>query len=117
MDAELQSLTFSSYYVGNVAKVGIFIQLCGWLGKHDLYPGAMLDSMYFNESEILIEQEMFQQYDHTGSDKNFLNVLNPRYQSTLYCSPPFQMVMNTSAQMMCINLQVLQPTDPEMNML
>ncbi len=53
MDAELQSLMFSSYYAGNVAKGGIFIQLCGWLGTHDLYPGAMLDSMYFNKFEIL----------------------------------------------------------------
>ena len=31
-DLDLQRLTFSLYYGGNVAKGGIFLQLCGWLG-------------------------------------------------------------------------------------
>jgi len=31
-DADLQRLTYSLYYGCNVAKGGIFLQLCGWLG-------------------------------------------------------------------------------------
>jgi hypothetical protein len=40
-DALLKSLTYSQYYARNVAKGGIFVHLCGWMGTHDLYPGAM----------------------------------------------------------------------------
>ena len=40
-NAMLQRLMYSAYYAGNVARGGIFVQLCGWLGTHELYPGAM----------------------------------------------------------------------------
>ena len=40
-DSYMQRLTYSSYYAGNVGKGGVFIQLCGWLGIFELYPGAI----------------------------------------------------------------------------
>jgi hypothetical protein len=47
----MQSLT-SAYHAGNVAKGGIFLQLCGWLGTHELNPGAMIDLEYLNETKF-----------------------------------------------------------------
>ena len=35
-DADLQRLTYSKYYNGNVFKGGVFTQLCGWIGTADL---------------------------------------------------------------------------------
>ena len=63
-DALLQRMTYSSYYAGNVGKGGIFVQLCGWMGTHELYPGAMSDSDYLNKiTSILEEQKAFQEKD------------------------------------------------------
>jgi hypothetical protein len=78
--ALLQSLTYSQYYAGNVAKGGIFVQLCGWMGTHDLYPGAMSDTKYFKETGILEQQKLFQELD--GGVINFLNVLDRGYRVT-----------------------------------
>ena len=78
-DALLQSLTFSAYYAGNVAKGGIYLQLCGWMGTHDLYPGAMSDSKYMNSTGILEEQHKFQEAD---GGIPFTNVLDRGYRST-----------------------------------
>ena len=36
LDADLQRLTYSKYYNGNVFKGGVFTQLCNWLGTGDL---------------------------------------------------------------------------------
>ena len=47
----------------NVAKGGIFVQICGWLGVHEFYPGAMTDSKYLNETGILEMQEQFTKAD------------------------------------------------------
>jgi hypothetical protein len=79
-DALLQSLTYSQYYAGNVAKGGIFVQLCGWMGTHDLYPGAMSDTKYFKETGILEQQKLFQEMD--GGAIKFLNVLDRGYRVT-----------------------------------
>ena len=78
-DALLQRLTYSPYYAGNVAKGGIYLQLCGWLGVHELYPGAMSDSDYLNKTDILQRQLRFQMGD--GGTK-FLNILDRGYRST-----------------------------------
>ena len=39
------------------------MQLCGWLGTHELYPGAMPDSRYLNETGIFQEQAAFMAED------------------------------------------------------
>jgi hypothetical protein len=78
-DALLQRMTYSSYYAGNVGKGGIFVQLCGWMGTHELYPGAMSDSDYLNKTGILEEQKAFQEKD---GGIPFTNILDKGYRST-----------------------------------
>jgi hypothetical protein len=51
-DADLQRLTYSLYYGGNVAKGGIFLELCGWLGGWELWLGAVSDSDYQESSPV-----------------------------------------------------------------
>ena len=77
-DALLQRITYSSYYKGNVAKGGVFVQLCGWLGTHELYPGARTDMDYFGKKEILELQKEFQDAD---GGTPFLNILDQGYQA------------------------------------
>jgi hypothetical protein len=78
-DALLQRITFSAYYAGNVAKGGIFVQLCGWLGVHELFPGAMSDSDYLAKTGILEMQQKFQEAD---GGLPFVNVLDRGYRVT-----------------------------------
>jgi len=77
-DADLQRLTFSLYYGGNVAKGGIFLQLCGWLGASELWLGGVSDSDYQERSGLLEFQHRFQQSDPT-SDICFTNILDKGY--------------------------------------
>ena len=78
-DSLSQRITFSKYYGGNVAKGGVFIQLCGWMGTIELYPGAISDSEYLIQTGILKEQKRFQEFD--GKPK-FINCLDRGYQIT-----------------------------------
>ena len=77
-EAELQRLTYSLYYGCNVAKGGIFHQLCGWLGGWDLWLGAVCDSDYLEKSGLLQFQECFQKADPT-SNLSFTNILDKGY--------------------------------------
>ena len=81
-DAELQRLTYSLYYNGNVAKGGVFLQLCGWLGAWDLWSGAVSDSDYFDNSGLLEFQTIFQEADNS-STLSFTNILDKGYRSVL----------------------------------
>ena len=78
-DSYLLRLTYSSYYAGNVAKGGVFIQLSGWLGTLELYPGGMSDSKYLNETGILENQKRIQE---DMGDVQIINVLDRGYRST-----------------------------------
>ena len=75
-------MKYSAYYAGNVAKGGIFrsSQLCGWLGTHELYPGAMSDSRYLNETIIFEEQAKNQESD---GNIPFINKVDRRFRSSL----------------------------------
>ena len=64
--AELQRLTYSSYYAGNVLKGGVSLQLCGWLRTHYLWTGAVSDTIYNGEGEILNIQKEFSAKDPVG---------------------------------------------------
>ncbi|HSN65142.1 MAG TPA: hypothetical protein VLS94_00795 [Fusibacter sp.] len=81
-DAMLQRLTFSQYYNGNVAKGGVFLQLCGWLGGWELWSGAVSDTDYFDSSGILEFQKMFQEADES-SKVPFTNIVDKGYRSVL----------------------------------
>ena len=72
-------MTYHSYYAGNVAKGGVFIQLSGWLGTLELYPGGISDSKYLNETGILENQKKIQE---NMGDVQIINVLDRGYRST-----------------------------------
>jgi hypothetical protein len=78
-DADLQRLTYSLYYGGNVAKGGIFLQLCGWLGGWELWLGAVSDSDYQEKSGLLQFQHAFQQEGDPTSNLFFTNILDKGY--------------------------------------
>ena len=83
-DADLQRMTYSLYYGGNVAKGGVFLQLSGWLGGWDLWLGAVSDTDYFEQAGILEAQEAFQR--HVDVDDNvipFTNIMDKGYRSIL----------------------------------
>jgi len=61
------------------------VQLCGWLGTHELYPGAMPDSRYLNETGIFQEQEAFMTED--GGDA-LINEVNLGFRSCLAAWKP-----------------------------
>ena len=42
----LQILTYNEYYGMFCFKGGLFVQLCGWMGAADLWPGMVTDSDY-----------------------------------------------------------------------
>jgi hypothetical protein len=81
-DALTNRLTHSLYYGGNVGKGGVFIQLCGWLGTHELWCGAVSDTFYLSNSGILEEQERFVKQDAT-SQIPFTNVTDKGYRCTM----------------------------------
>ena len=62
-DADLQRLTYSKYYNGNVFKGGVFTQLCGWIGTADLWPGGVSDTDYNRREGYLQRQENFANND------------------------------------------------------
>jgi hypothetical protein len=83
-DAELQRLTFSQYYGGNVAEGGMFLQLCGWLGGWELWLGAVSDTEYFERSGVLEIQQQFQTIDKDEArELAFTNILDKGYRCVL----------------------------------
>ena len=82
-DPEIQRNTYSLYYSGNVAKGSIFVQLCGWMGTHELWVGAVSDSEYFIKSGILeIQNEYVPQYDIDNINVPWVNILDKGYRVT-----------------------------------
>lgn len=79
---DLQRLTHSRYYGGNVGKGGVFLQLCGWGGVGELWTGAISDTDYMNRSGILKEQEEFVS-NSSRPDVPFTNVLDKGYRLAL----------------------------------
>ena len=81
---QLQRSTFSNYYSENCAKGGVFIQLCGWMGTHNLWVGASSDTMYLNKSDILKYQDEFSRKDLVdGKHIHFSIILDKGYRSPL----------------------------------
>ena len=90
-DADLQRLTLSLYYGGNVAKGGIFcsfvVGFCWelWLGAvldSDYLEKDYLEKDYLEKSGLLGYQELFQKSDATSSI-SFMNILDKGYRCVL----------------------------------
>ena len=77
-DTDLQRLTFSLYYNWNVAKGGLFLQLCGWLGAFELWLGGVSDSDYQERSGVLVFQRQLQESDKS-SELCFTNIVDKGY--------------------------------------
>ena len=55
------------------------IQQCGWIGAYEIYPGAISDTDYLDQSLILDEQQLYQEKD---GGVPFHNILDRGYCST-----------------------------------
>ena len=85
-DTDLNRLTYSKYYNQNCFKGGVFIQLCGWLGTAELWPGAVSDSDYNKREGYLQRQEAFANNDLVEMDGEhkilpFTNVYDKGYRA------------------------------------
>jgi hypothetical protein len=79
-NSELQRITFSSYYGGNVAKGGVMLQPCGWIGVWDLWTGAVSDTDFLKKTRILDLQDAFVERDLINGEKvPFTNILDRGY--------------------------------------
>ena len=79
-DASLYRATFSEYYGMNCLKVGIGIQLCGWLVSEKPWTGASDDGTYHSDAGYMDEQKKFQEADKVdGEVIKFRNILDRGY--------------------------------------
>jgi DDE superfamily endonuclease len=78
--SDIQRNTYSMYYAGNVAKGGVFIQPCGWMGTHHLWVGAVSDSEYMERSGVLdIHTRYVTEYDTEYTYLPFTLILDKGY--------------------------------------
>jgi DDE superfamily endonuclease len=78
-----QRKSYSAYYAGNVAKGGVFIQPCGWMGTHELWEGSVSDSHYLEKSGILLMQQTYLlKTDEKTSDTTWMIILDKEYRVT-----------------------------------
>ena len=78
--ADFQRATWSSYYAHNCLKGGVFLQLGGWMGTHNLWMGAVSDTEYNGEGKILKQQWEFAKKDLVnGKEIPFTNTTDKGY--------------------------------------
>ena len=79
-----QRITYNQYYGANVAKGGVFIQPCGWLGSESLWTGAISDTKYHEVNGILSKQNEFAKQDLVdGEILPFTSILDRGYRVNL----------------------------------
>ena len=81
-DADKQRSLRSEYYAECCAKGGVSIQMCGWIRALHLFTGGIDDSKYIERSEILKQQQLFQEGDES-SNNQFINIFDKGYRVTL----------------------------------
>ena len=86
-DGDLNKALWSKYYGGPCGKGGIFTQLCGWEGTHELFTGNIGDSEYVKLCAFLKDQEEFANMDtlQDGSILPFINVFDKGYRVNMEC--------------------------------
>ena len=83
-DAQMQRLTYSSYYSSNCFKGGVGLQQCGWIIAHDFWTGCVSDTAYQEQSGIFDMQKRFSENDLVnGEDIPFLNIYDKGYRNRL----------------------------------
>ena len=70
-----------------MGRGGIFTQLCGWEGTHELFSGNIGDPEYVKECAFLKDQEVFANMDilQDGSILPFTNVFDKGYRVNMEC--------------------------------
>lgn len=64
----------------------MFIQLCGWMGTHELWEGAVSDTDYFARSGILpLQTQYIALYDQENAAYNWTNILDRGYKVVGEC--------------------------------
>ena len=69
-DSDKQQSLRSEYYAKCCAKGGVSIQMCGWIRALHLFTGGIDDSKYIERSEILKQQQLFQECDESSGGGN-----------------------------------------------
>merc|ERR1712032_1206587 len=80
--ADKQRSLRSKYNAECCAKGGVSIQMCGWIRALHLFTGGIDDSKYIERSEILKQQQLFQEGDES-SNNQFINIFDKGYRVTL----------------------------------
>jgi len=83
-DGDQQRSLFSEYYGECCAKGGVCIQLCGWIRATHLVTGHACDKKTTELTQILPQQQQFQEYDKQNNNTvlPFLLVLDKGYRIT-----------------------------------
>ena len=83
-DAQMQRITYSSYYAENCAKGAVFLQLCGFMGCTNLWVGGSSDTLYQNKGGMFERQDEYSKKDLVEGKKiAFTNILDKGYRSTV----------------------------------
>lgn len=81
-DPSLYRATYSQYYGECCAKVGVGMQLCGWVTGERAWTGGVDDGTYHSKAGYMEAQKQFQEADLVdGKIKKFNNVLDRGYRS------------------------------------
>ena len=80
-DADVNRHTYSHYYGRNVAKGGVFVQSCGWLGTWELWAGKISDSDYQRRSGVFESLDEFSKQENkkTGVLLPFTSIVDKGY--------------------------------------
>lgn len=81
-NAESARLLYSPYYASCCGKGGIALQSSSWIVTHDLWMGAVSDSLYLTKSGILEEQMYFARDDLAYSHIPFTNITDKGFRIT-----------------------------------
>ena len=83
-DANLYRVTYSKYYGMNCGKLGVGMQLCGWIIPEKMWTGAVEDGTYHAKAGYMEAQKRFQEADLVdGKVIKFHNILDRGYRGNV----------------------------------
>ena len=91
-DSDLQLVLYSEDYAHCFAKGGVAVQQCGWFRSLPLLIGALGDSEYIIQTQILEQQKWFTEWD-TSSPNTAINVMDKGYRTTLVAQEQGQQML------------------------
>ncbi len=83
-DADLYRVTYNKYYGMNCGKLGVGMQLCGWIIPEKMWTGAVEDGTYHAKAGYMEAQKRFQEADLVdGKVIKFHNILDRGYRGNV----------------------------------